>query len=76
MSQSSPEGIILGKGSTLTSAKLIVDKKIVLDLKPKEKSYSEEEVLNILIDFHFKTDIQHKYNPVCIANWFEQFKKK
>lgn len=41
-----------------------------------ERSYSEEEVLNILIDFHFKTDIQHKYNPVCIANWFEQFKKK
>ena len=55
MSQSSPEGIILGKGSTLISAKLIVDEKIVLDLKSKERMYSEEEILKI-IDLLF-----HKY---------------
>ena len=53
MSQSSPEGIILGKGSTLISAKLIVDEKVVLDLKSKERMYNEEE-LQQKIDAHLE----------------------
>lgn len=44
MSYSSPEGIILGRGSKLVSAELSIDKEKVLVLK-QERLYTKEEVL-------------------------------
>ena len=40
MAQSSPEGIILGKGSQLESLKLSIDKEVVLEMK-KEQTKDE-----------------------------------
>jgi len=40
-----------------------------------ERSYSEEEVFNILMDFFMEKNRQYKLNPVCVAEWFEKFKK-
>ena len=53
MSQSSPEGIILGKGSTLESFSLSINKEKVLELKQQERMYSEEE-LQQKIDAHLE----------------------
>jgi hypothetical protein len=38
--------------------------------------YSEEEVFNFLMNFWMEKRREFKTNPVCVANWFEQFKKK
>ena len=43
MSQSSPEGIILGKGSKLVSADLSINGEKVFSTK-QEKTYTEEEI--------------------------------
>lgn len=84
MSQSSPEGIILGKGSTLVSAKLIVDKEVILDLKSKEKSYSEEELIILLKKFkkdiinstELDDDFETLICDIKTNKWFEKHKKK
>jgi hypothetical protein len=84
MSHSSPEGIILGKGSTLVSAKLIVDKEVVLDLKSKEKSYSEEELIILLKKFkkdiinsiELDDDFETLICDIKTNKWFEKHKKK
>lgn len=84
MSHSSPEGIILGKGSTLVSAKLIVDKEVVLDLKSKEKSYSEEELIILLKKFkkdiinsiELDDDFETLICDIKTDKWFEKHKKK
>ena len=47
MAHSSPEGIILCKGSTLESFSLSINKEKVLELKQQERSYSEEEVIEL-----------------------------
>ena len=73
MAHSSPEGIILGKGSTLESFSLSINKEKVLELKQQERSYSEEEVHSILNSF--KSLISSGYNKPYF-DWFEQFKKK
>jgi hypothetical protein len=49
MAQSSPEGIILGKGSKLESIDLFINKEKVLSIK-QEKKYTEED-LRKAIDF-------------------------
>lgn len=41
-----------------------------------ERMYSEEEVFNLIMDFHMEKRPGYKTNPVCIGNWFKQFKKK
>ena len=76
MSQSSPEGIILGKGSTLESFSLSINKEKVLELKQQERSYSEEEVVNILIKAYEDIGKRKIPNQVVLAKWFEQFKRK
>lgn len=43
MSYSSPEGIVLGKGSKLVSAELSINKEKVFSIK-QEKLYTEEEL--------------------------------
>ena len=39
------------------------------EMEAKQKGYSEEEVIEILLDFRGE-------NPRYIEEWFEQFKKK
>lgn len=47
MSQSSPEGIILSKGSQLVSMELSINKEKILSAK-QEKLYSKEDVDKLL----------------------------
>jgi hypothetical protein len=42
----------------------------------QERMYSEEEVFNMLMNFWKEERPDFKTNPVCVSNWFEQFKKK
>ena len=76
MAHSSPEGIILCKGSTLESFSLSINKEKVLELKQQERSYSEEEVVNILIKAYEDIGKRKIPNQVVLASWFKQFKKK
>ena len=50
MAHSSPEGIILGKGSRLESFELSINKEKVISLKQEPKTYTEED-LRKAIDF-------------------------
>lgn len=76
MASSSPEGIELGKGSKLLSMELSINKEKVLSIKKEERSYSEEEVLDILREF-YKVSIKKDF-PLTntIPLWFEKFKNK
>ena len=76
MGQSSPEGIILGKGSKLESLDLSINQEKVLAIKQQERSYSEEEVIRILIKAYEDIGKRKIPNQVVLAKWFEQFKKK
>ena len=73
MSQSSPEGIILCKGSTLESFSLSINKEKVLELKQQERSYSEQDVHNIIRNY---TAFIGSGMKIPYIEWFEQFKKK
>ena len=42
----------------------------------QERSYSEQEAFNMLMEFWKEERPGFKTNPVCVSNWFEQFKKK
>ncbi len=42
----------------------------------QEEMYSEQEAFNMLMDFWKEERPGFKTNPVCVSNWFEQFKKK
>lgn len=44
--------------------------------RQQERSYSEEEVFTLLMDFWKEEKPGFKTNPVCVSNWFEQYKKK
>lgn len=72
MSHSSPEGIILGKGSTLQSLELSIDKEKVINIK-QERSYSDEEVLKIITSCKEYLSFGDEFDEI---KWFEQFKKK
>lgn len=41
-----------------------------------KRMYSEQEVFNLIMDFHMEKRPEYKTNPVCVSSWFEQFKKK
>ena len=67
MAYSSPEGIILGKGSTLQSLDLSINKEKVLSIKQQDKEmYSEEDM------------IEYSKYPGTLSpkEWFRQYKKK
>jgi len=49
MAQSSPEGIILSKGSRLESFELSINKEKVISIKQEPKTYTEEEVIQMLM---------------------------
>jgi hypothetical protein len=71
MSQSSPEGIILGKGSKLISADLQINQEKVLIVRENaDKNYSEEEVKFIISEA-----LQSALVKVDLKQWFNQFKK-
>ena len=76
MAHSSPEGIELSKGSNLESFNLSINKEKDLELKQQERSYSEEEVIRILIKAYEDIGKRKIPNQVVLAKWFEQFKKK
>jgi hypothetical protein len=42
----------------------------------EERSYSEQETFNMLMEFWKEERPEFKTNPVCVSNWFEQNKKK
>ena len=67
MSHSSPEGIILGKGSTLQSLELSINKEKVINIK-QEKKFSEEDLREA-----YKAENE---GWISFESWFEQFKKK
>jgi hypothetical protein len=74
MSQSSPEGIILGPGSKLVSLDLSINKEKVLSITQKQdkKLYSEED-----LDMFRKFMIQEQnFSKSCLDVFIEQFKKK
>jgi len=73
MAHSSPEGIILGKGSKLESLDLSINQEKVLAIKQQERNYSDEEVVKILYQFHY--DLVNS-NFDTKEEWFGQFKKK
>lgn len=84
MSQSSPEGIILGKGSKLVSLNLSINEEKILGLKKEktrrvftqenrwqdERIYTEEEVINLLKAYKLITGSNE--DARC---FFEKFKK-
>jgi len=72
MSQSSPEGIILGKGSKLVSTKLSIDKEIVLDIKQSESTYNEEDIKEYVT---FCIECDRNQLPILeIKDWFKHIK--
>jgi hypothetical protein len=44
--------------------------------KQQKRSYSEEEVFNLLMEFSSRDINSSSRTPHSVANWFEQFKKK
>ena len=74
MSQSSPEGIILGKGSRIISASLSVNKEKVFEIKENPKTYTETQ-MHLLMDEY--QDYLFKSNDALptFKEWFEQFSK-
>lgn len=78
MGQSSPEGIILGKGSKLESLDLSINQEKVLAIKQQERMYSEED----LMDFgaFIRIEDRKEKRLFLIQDyfkvWFNQFKKK
>jgi hypothetical protein len=46
------------------------------EFEQQENSYNEQEMFNLLMDFFLEKDRQYKLNPVCVAEWFNKFKKK
>jgi hypothetical protein len=52
MPNSSPEGIELGKGGSLISASLSIDKEKVFDITSTKQSLGREEIRELIIKFH------------------------
>ncbi len=81
MSQSSPEGIILGKGSKLVSLNLLINDKEVLSINTK-KTYTEEDMINASkygYEFHKTTSFPNQeFKDSCVNNtkqWLTTFNK-
>jgi hypothetical protein len=70
MSQSSPEGIILGKGSIIVSASLSVDKEKVFEFKEKEKTYTEKEMYLLMDEYQNYLFTSDDTLPT-FKEWFE-----
>ena len=71
MSQSSPEGIILGKGSVLKSLDLSINKEKVLSIAQEQDKKLYNEVFEWLAHKDYLSD-----EVEIIQKEFEQFKNK
>lgn len=74
MSKSSPEGIILGKGSKLISASLSVGKEKVFEVKATPTTYTEEQ-MHSLMDEYQNYLFTTSDGLQTFKEWFEKFKK-
>jgi hypothetical protein len=74
MSQSSPEGIILGKGSRIVSASLSVNKEKVFEIKETPKTYTESQ-MHLLMDKYQDYLFNSNDTLPTFKEWFEMFKK-
>ena len=74
MSQSSPEGIILGKGSRIVSASLSVNKEKVFEIKETPKTYTETQ-MHLLMDEYQDYLFNSNDALPTFKDWFEMVKK-
>lgn len=74
MSQSSPEGIILGKGSRIISASLSINKEKVFEIKETQKTYTEKEMHLLMEEYQNYLFTSNDELPI-FKEWFEMFKK-
>ena len=74
MSYSSPEGIILGKGSKLVSSSLSINNEIVYETEVKQKAYTEKE-MHLLIDEYQNYLVNINDIPLNFKDWFNSYKK-
>lgn len=74
MSQSSPEGIILGKGSRLVSASLLIETVKVFEIKETKDTYSEEEMHSLMDEYQDYIFSSNDALPT-FKEWFEKYKK-
>jgi hypothetical protein len=76
MSQSSPEGITLSKGSTLVSAELSINEEKVLSVK-QEKKYSDEDVKFITLKFfYYWWNAPGNNTEQGFDEWFKEYRKE
>ena len=75
MAHSSPEGIELGKGSQLVSLDLSIGQEKVLTIKQQERSYSGEEVGELISLLKSTTEYEVLESFRNKVSKFEQFKK-
>ncbi len=76
MAHSSPEGIILGKGSTLQSLDLSINKEKVLSIKQQDKKLYSEEDLKHAFFSGCQSERRFKPRVKCWEEFIEQFKRK
>ena len=74
MSKSSPEGIILGKGSRIISASLTVNKEKVFEIKEKPTTYTEGQ-MHLLMDEYQNYLFTSNDVLLTFKEWFEMVKK-
>lgn len=74
MSYSSPEGIILGKGSRIISATLSINKEKVFEIEEKQKTYTEKE-MHLLMDEYQDYLFNSNDALPTFKEWFEMVKK-
>lgn len=77
MAHSSPEGIILSKGSRLESFELSINKEKVISIKQEPRTYTEEEVMQMLMyGIHEARMQDDKLEYQILNETLEQFKKE
>lgn len=74
MSYSSPEGIILGKGSKLVSSSLSINNEIVYETEVKQKTYTEKE-MHLLMDEYQNYLVNTNDISLNFKDWFNSYKK-
>ena len=74
MSHSSPEGIILGKGSRIVSASFSINKEKVFEIKEAKPTYSEEEMHSLIDEYQDYLFSDNNALPT-FKEWFEKYKK-
>jgi hypothetical protein len=63
------------KGNSI-DVEILVNEILPSLFSQQERSYSEEEVFNLLMEFSSRDINSSSRTPHSVDNWFEQFKKK